>query len=132
MTGEPIKVLCADDHPDLSLLLEKRIGIETDMCSVGRVHDLQHLVREAQRTGPDVVVLDLTMLGRDALEFIPSVQDVCPQARVIIYSGYDHAVPIERARAAGAWGYVSKAAELATLVDAIRDVAAGRRCFPSG
>lgn len=132
MTREPIKVLCVDDHPDLSLLLQKRLGIETDMRSVGRVHDLDHLVSQVRQTDPDVIVLDLTMLGRDSIEFVPAVQEASPKARVLIYSGYDHEVAIERARVAGAWGYVSKAADMSLLLDAIRQVAEGRRCFPGG
>ena len=130
MDDKLIRVLCVDDNPDLSLLLEKQINLQTDARSVGRVHDLEMLVGEASRVRPDVVVLDLTMLGRDALELLPALRDSCPDARVIIYSGFDHDEAVDRARRAGAFGYVSKAAPVETLLGAIRSVAAGSPGFP--
>jgi DNA-binding NarL/FixJ family response regulator len=132
VNSAPIKVLCVDDNPDLALLLDKRINIQTDMQSVGRVHDLEHVVHEARRTQPDVVILDLTMLGRDALEVMPHLQASCPGTRTLIYSGFDQEEPIDRARRAGAWGYVSKSAEVEALLGAIRQVAAGEYAFPAG
>jgi DNA-binding NarL/FixJ family response regulator len=128
---QQIKVLCVDDNPDLSLLLEKQINLQSDARSVGRVHDLEQLVPEAARVRPDVVVLDLTMLGRDALEVLPALHDSCPEARVIIYSGFDHDEAVDRARRAGAFGYVSKSAPVETLLGTIREVAAGRPGFPN-
>jgi DNA-binding NarL/FixJ family response regulator len=130
VTGPAIRVLCVDDNPDLALLLDRRIALQEDMESVGRVHDLQSLVTTAQRTHPDVVVLDLRMLGLDSLDTMQALHAGCPGARTLIYSGYSSEEPIERAREAGAWGYVFKSDEASELFAAIRRVAAGERAFP--
>lgn len=131
METRRIDVLCVDDNPDLALLTARRIDGQPDMRSVGRVHDPADLILEAGRTNPHVVVLDLALLGQDALAFLPALQRTCPNARVVVYSGYAQADVITRARAAGACGYVSKGADAETLFAAIRDVAAGDESFPS-
>lgn len=130
MNANVIRVLCVDDNPDLSLLLDRRLALEPDMESVGRVHDLANLIDTTRRTRPNVVVLDLRMLGGDSLETMQALHSDCPESRTLIYSGYSGAEPTARARDAGAWGYVSKNEEPAVLFAAIRRVAAGERVFP--
>jgi len=132
VNSEPIKVLCVDDNPDLTRLLATRIGFQDDMRCIGCVHDLDQLDAVVRQTRPDVVVLDLTMIGRDALEHLPAMTAACPGARTLIYSGFDHGAAIDRARDAGVWGYVSKSADMDVLIGAIRAVATGRPVFPSG
>ena len=125
-----IRVLCVDDNADLTLLLEKQVQTQPDMESAGRVHDLDEVAEAVRRSRPHVVVLDLKMPGRDSLEVLREIQDEFPEARFIVFSGFEHDEPIEAARQAGAWGYVLKSSAPEELYAAIREVAAGKRAFP--
>ncbi len=125
-----IRLLCVDDNPDLSFLLHKQIGLQDDMESVGLAHDLDDVLDAVTRTQPDVVVMDFSMLGRDALTTMVEIQTAYPQIRTLIYSGYDDAETIDRARQAGAWGYAVKCRDIEDLFQAIRRVAGGERVFP--
>ena len=82
--------------------------IPLGMVSVGVVHDSSRIVEEVERLKPDVVVLDLSMPGKDPLEVLTEVAAAHPDTRTIVYSGYDDMKSIDKAVEAGAWGYVSK------------------------
>ncbi len=58
---------------------------------------------------PDLVLMDLKMLGMDGFEATRQIKAVYPEARIVIVSQYDDASLREAASKAGAEGYVSKA-----------------------
>jgi DNA-binding NarL/FixJ family response regulator len=79
-----------------------------------------------------VVVLDL-QLRESQLEGVDAVRAVAPQARVLVFSGLASGEALERAQAAGAYGYVGKdTAELPTLIDGIEAVRAGQHFVDPG
>jgi len=125
-----IRVLCVDDNPDLALLLHRHIGLQHDMASAGTLQDLDGIVEEIRERRPDVVVLDLMVLGRDSTDMLGELQRHFPTVRAVVYSGFEDEALIARAQAQGAWGYVVKREDVGTLLDAVRRVAAGERAFP--
>jgi DNA-binding NarL/FixJ family response regulator len=128
-----IRVLLVDDHEDISAVLARCISAEPDMESAGTLNRADELATEVARSRADVVLLDMTMPGRDpltALRELAAAQGGEPSVRVIAYSGHDDRESIEKARSAGACGYLSKDAEITVLLQAIRDAAAGKA--PSG
>jgi DNA-binding NarL/FixJ family response regulator len=122
-----IKVLCVDDCARLSAAMERLIGAQPDMRSVGTVCHANELVREVKGRAADIVVLDLTMPGRDPLSAIHELAAACPDVRVIVFSGASDATAVHRAMEAGAWGYASKGAAASTVLSAIRAAARGER-----
>ena len=60
----------------------------------------------AERTQPDVVVLDLSLPGMSGLQAIPVIRIVSPRSTIVVFSAYD--VWREAALAAGAYEYVDK------------------------
>jgi two-component system response regulator DegU len=122
----PIKVLCVDDSPDIVELLQVAINREAGMRSVGTLTDTDELASRLVEMNPDVVLLDLTMPGRNVIELIREARDSCPDVRFIIFSGRSDQDLIDQAMGAGAWGYICKDRELSELVRAIREVAAGK------
>ncbi len=125
MNKTQIKVLCVDDSRDIAGLLDVAINAEAGMVSVGAVHDSGRIMDEVARHRPDIIILDLTMPGRDPLEALAEVNTAFPNTRTIVYSGYDDLESIDRAVEAGAWGYVSKHEDFKQVIDAIRKVADG-------
>ncbi len=82
-------------------------------------------------TAPDVTVTDLSMTPVGGLELIGRLLERAPAARVLVFSMHDGAVLLRRALEAGARGFVTKASSPECLVDAVREVAAGRRYIGS-
>jgi len=127
----PTRVLCVDDRPDVATAMRLLIQSASMEC-VGCLDSADDLVDEVQRRDPrpDVVILDATMPGKDSMTAMAELAAACPDTRTIIYSGYDDAALVRRAREAGAWGCVSKHDEPKALLRAVKDVAAGRTVWP--
>ncbi|HYD00244.1 MAG TPA: response regulator transcription factor [Phycisphaerales bacterium] len=124
-----IRVLCVDDHADIPEMLGRCIAAEDDMECAGALHTADNLAAEVRQTRADVVLLDMTMPGKDPLEALREVSVAAQSAgrspRVIAYSGHDDSQSIERAMNAGACGYLSKDAEVTVVLAAIRDAMRG-------
>jgi two-component system response regulator DesR len=126
-----IKLLCVDDNAKLRSAWERLLGREKDLELVGVLSAADDLVKTACEKGADVVLLDLTMEGKEPLEAVAELARDCPWVKVVIYSGASTPELIDRAMAAGAWGYVDKLAEPASVIDAIRRVFGGEVVLPT-
>lgn len=131
-----INVLCVDDGPDISRLLELCIASEPDMAFMGCLRSADNLVSEVQARHPDVVLLDMKMPGREPLEALRELMaaEVADSGamggvRVIAYSGRDDLEAVRGAVEAGAQGYVAKDCDVPCLLEAIRKVARGGVAF---
>lgn len=121
-----ITVLCADDSAAISAALALLVDDERDMRSVGTVAHTCEILPAIRKHRPAIAVIDLTMDGECPLPAIRQVTQECPETRAIVFSGYDDEPTIRKAMDAGAAGFVSKRAGLATLIGVIRDVAEGK------
>jgi two-component system response regulator DesR len=129
--NEPIiKVLCVDDNLAVAGMFALQIGQEADMEYVGTLHSADGLVQAVAERRPGIVLLDMSMPGREPLEVLAEVAAKYPDTRVIVCSGYDDPATVNRAIEAGAWGYVSKDSTPEEILRAIREVGAGRFVLP--
>jgi DNA-binding NarL/FixJ family response regulator len=119
------KVLCVDDSPDIGGLCRRLIDSEADMQCVGVLHTADGLVDHVEQVRPDVVLLDLTMPGKDPVDAIRELAISAPWCRVLAFSGHDDDERLLSITEAGAWGLVSKGADPTQLTAAIRRVATG-------
>jgi DNA-binding NarL/FixJ family response regulator len=136
--GPPLRtvsVLCVDDSPyvleALHVLIEghKPFAGAIALKWLGGLPRADDLVAECKRTCPDVVLLDIEMPGLSAYEAAERVSEECPDSRIIMFSSSSTPDNLNRAREAGAWGFVSKYERWSNLLDAIRAVAAGEPYF---
>lgn len=127
MTGEPLTVLVADDHP---LYRDGLVGLieTTGMVVVGQASDGAEAVRLAAEFNPDVVVLDVSMPVLDGIEATRRIVAANPEARVLILTMLEDETVIEAVRA-GARGYVVKSSSPSSTLAAIASVAAGDVTF---
>jgi|ERR1043165_8487009 DNA-binding NarL/FixJ family response regulator len=121
----PIRLLCVDDSDDVGRAICRAARYEQGIEAVGSLTHCEGLADAIERLRPDVVLLDLSMPGEAPLEHIPRIAAKSPQTRVILFSGYDDEATRQRAREAGASGFISKDAELTDVFGAVRAAAAG-------
>lgn len=121
-----IRVLIADDHAVLRSGLKLLISTQHDMVVVGEAGDFPTAREKIIELRPNVVTLDLSMPGGDAVKVIEDLTRVLPETRLVILTMHDDASMFRAAFAAGAAGYVVKSAADTELLTAIRTVAAGR------
>jgi two-component system response regulator DesR len=120
-----IRVMCVDDNQLLAEALEQQVAADPRFTWCGWVSQAEDVLPQVIKDGPDVVLLDIDMPGPDVFEVLPSVVSAAPGCKVLIFSAYVRRDYVDRAVQAGAWGYVSKNAEIAEVLNAIERAAAG-------
>jgi two-component system, NarL family, response regulator LiaR len=121
-----IKVLIVDDYAVVRQGLQALIDTAPDMVVVGEAADGITAVQHAHDLQPDVVVMDLVMPGLDGISAIEAIQQKSPLTRVLILTNFSEEQRVRAAFRAGAQGYMLKDAILTDVVEAIRDVHAGK------
>lgn len=119
------RCLLADDHPALAAAIEA-YAAETGFDVVGVAADGDDAVAQAERTQPDVAVVDLHMPRCGGAALVTRLRAVAPRMRVVVYTAEADADLAAAVLAAGADGIVLKEAPLADLGRALGSVLAGR------
>jgi two-component system, NarL family, response regulator NreC len=120
-------IAMADDHPIIRHGLKAILEAEPEFQLVGEAADGLEATQLAERTKPDVLIVDLMMPGLGGLEVIRQVSQRSPSTRVLALSIHSSEAYVLQALRNGAAGYVLKNSTAHELVHAIREVADGRR-----
>src|SRR5512137_1348398 len=128
MTIDPvtIRVLLADDHAIVRAGIRQYLEHAGDIQVVAEADDgaaAQELINEQL---PDVAVLDIQMPKSSGIEVTRWVRANYPQVGVLILTAYDDDPYVLAVLQAGANGYVLKTANPVDLIQAVRDVYAGK------
>jgi two-component system, NarL family, response regulator NreC len=121
------RILICDDHALLRSGLRRLLESHAQIDVAGEAANADEAVAQAEALQPDVVLLDIVMPGRSGIEALPDVLAAAPAARVLVLSMQDDPSYVRRAFAAGASGYLLKEAADEELVEAVLEVAQGRR-----
>ena len=124
------RVLIVDDRVEFRRLFELYMQDHNDFEIVGMSYRADDLEDEVENLSPDVVVLDLSMPGRDPFEAMEAVRKVRPAVRFLVFSLSDEDEKVDKAFAAGATGYMVKEGGFDELAAAIRSTARGEKVAP--
>lgn len=130
MESAAIRLMIVDDEPALGSAWERFLQMQPDMECVGTLRRADALVAAISENRPDVVLLDVQLPGRDPFEALREVVSDHPEVRIIFYSGRNDDQTIGRALDGGAWGMVDKVMPPRDILEVIRRVSSGERCFP--
>ncbi|WP_149360728.1 response regulator [Lolliginicoccus suaedae] len=126
MVEQPIKVALVDDQQLVRAGFRMVIDSQPDMQVVIEASDGKQGLREIERVGCDIVLMDVqmpTMNGIDATRAITSSSAEAP--RVVVLTTFDNDEYVLGAISAGASGFLLKDADPEQLLDAIRTVHRG-------
>jgi DNA-binding NarL/FixJ family response regulator len=127
VTGTPIRLLLADDHPVVRAGLRAVLETEPDLVVVAEVATAQEAVARAAEGGIDVVLMDLQFgAGMNGAEATAAITARPGGPRVLVVTTYDTDADTLPAIEAGATGYLLKDALPEDLAAAVRTAAAGR------
>jgi DNA-binding NarL/FixJ family response regulator len=126
MTGAPIRLLIADDHPVVRDGLSGMFARDPGFTVLGEAGDGAEAIRLAQDLAPDVILMDLRMPGVDGLTAITELARRGVTARVLVLTTYDTDSYVLPAIEAGATGYLLKDAPRDELLRAVRAAAQGQ------
>ncbi len=129
-TNQPIKVLCADDHPIVRKGIASLLANESDMTLVAEAAGGREAVDLYRLRRPDVTLMDLRMPDMDGITATRIIREEFPGARIIALTSYDGDQDIYQALEAGVRGYLLKEMVHTELLRAIRTVHSGKRVVP--
>jgi DNA-binding NarL/FixJ family response regulator len=117
-----IRVALADDQALVRAGFRMIVESQPDMQVAGEAADGQEAIDLVRREKPDVVLMDIRMPRMDGLA---ATRQVAGLTRVVILTTYELDEYVFDALAAGASGFLLKAAPPEDLLRAIREVASG-------
>jgi DNA-binding NarL/FixJ family response regulator len=117
-----IRVLIADDHRLFTQALEAILDTDQRLEVAGHAADGAEAVQLALSLDPDVILMDIAMPNMDGFQATKQIRKQRPHACIIMLTGSNSRSDVDRARAAGAAGYVTKDRIAAELIDAIIEV----------
>jgi two-component system invasion response regulator UvrY len=116
------RVLIADDHAVVREGLKRIVAQNPDMSVVGEAGSGHEVLAFVQQRECDLVLLDLSMPGKDGLDTLKELRTLRPHLPVLILSVYPEDQYAVRLLRAGASGYLTKESAPEELVAAIRKV----------
>ena len=125
-----ISVLIVDDHAILRMGLASLLNTKPDIEVVGDAANGMTGIQKAAKLRPDVVIMDLLMPGLDGIAATKVLHEQAPDVKVLVLTTSTVSDDLSRALQNGATGIVIKSSSNGTLVQAIRDVASGKRYLP--
>ena len=127
----PIRVFSVDDHPLLREGIAAMINNQPDMLLVAQAATGGEAVQKFREHSPDVTLMDLRLPDMSGIDALIAIRTEFAEARVIMLTTFEGDVEIQRALQAGARGYLLKSMPPNELLDAIRQVYAGKKRVPA-
>lgn len=119
------RVLIVDDHPVFRAGLTGLVNLEDDLIVCGEAHDAAQAMHLLEELRPDVMLMDMSLPGKNGLEVLKDIGTLSPQTLVLIISMHDETLFAERVIRAGGRGYIMKVEGPDKIILAIRKVLSG-------
>jgi DNA-binding NarL/FixJ family response regulator len=121
----PLRVLLVDDHEVVRQGLASLLKATEDIVVAGEAGTVRDAVEEADRTRPDVVVMDVRLADGSGIEATREIRARRPQTQVIMLTSFADDEALFASIMAGASGYVLKQVKSGELIRAVRTVGRG-------
>ncbi len=125
-----IRVLSVDDHPLLREGIATLINNQPDMCIVGEASSGREALERFRELHPDITLMDVRLPDMSGIDVMIAIRKEFSESRVIMLTTSEGDVEIQRALEGGAKGYMLKSMPPKDLVEAIRQVHAGKKRIP--
>jgi two-component system, NarL family, invasion response regulator UvrY len=125
-----IRVVIIDDHALVRDGLRRMLTASGSIEVVGEAESGADALDLVARARPDVLLLDLSMPGRDGFQTLAELAANDEPPRVLVLTMYSDLQYAERTLSAGAAGFIGKGVSFEELVRAVTDVHRGARYLP--
>lgn len=121
-----IRVMLVDDQTLVRQGVRSLLELSDEIEVIGEAADGESAIEKVPELKPDVLLLDIRMPGKNGLDVLVELGQKKQLPPTIILTTFDDDELVLGGIRAGARGYLLKDVALEELVDAVRDVAAGK------
>jgi len=125
-----VRILLADSHSLFREAVKMALDGQHDLKVVAEARDGLQAVAEAERSRPDVALLDAGQPNCDGVRATELIGAKAPDCRVVLVSGDEDQGLLLAAVLAGARGFLTKGSPLEELIGTARGVAGGETRIP--
>lgn len=125
VANPPLRVLLVDDHEVVRSGIKALLQATDDIVVTGEASTVREAIDEADRTRPDVVVMDVRLADGSGIEATREIRAKHPKTAVVMLTSFADDEALFASIMAGASGYVLKQVKGGELVRAIRTVGRG-------
>jgi len=126
----PVRVLIVDDQRMFREGIRSRLEQEPDIQVVGEAGSAEETLSLVPKTNPTILILDIRLPNVSGIELARLVRQQWPDLKILMLTGYDFDQYVRAASRVGIDGYLLKDAPQDTLVQALREIAAGGAVVP--
>jgi DNA-binding NarL/FixJ family response regulator len=124
-----ITILLVDDHPIVREGYRRLLELRPEFVVCAEAEDASQAYEAYKLHKPDVVIMDLTLVGVSGIEATRRIRDIDKSAKVLIFSMHAQSAYVLKAFEAGVRGYITKGSPPAELIKAVEVVAEGGRAM---
>jgi two-component system response regulator DevR len=121
-----LRIFLVDDHEVVRRGVRDMLEAEADLEVVGEAGTVEDALNRIRATSPDVAVLDVRLPDGSGVELCRELRSSHPELACLMLTSFDDDEALFEAIVAGASGYVLKQVKGLDIIDAIRQVGAGR------
>ena len=100
MSEKVTNVLIVEDDPDFAESLMIALGVRN--CHVDVARTGEEAIRKFRSLCYDIAFMDIKLPGKNGVESLVEIRGFCPQAHVVMMTGFSEATLLDKARQAGA------------------------------
>jgi DNA-binding NarL/FixJ family response regulator len=127
--NDPIKLLLVDDQQLIREGTQSLVEKTGDMIVVGSVASGEDAINVVRESRPDVIVMDIMMAGMTGIEATRWIKEHDPTVKVLLLAMEISKEYVSAGINAGVNGYLAKDVDKDTLIEGIRTIHNGGRCF---
>ena len=124
-----MRILLADDHQIVTKGLISILADRKDIEVFDEALDGAQAVKRAREVMPDIVILDITMPVLNGFAAAKEIRTFMPEVPILFLSTHDGRHIVNRAKAVGAQGFVSKSEAADKLLDAVDALSRNKTFF---
>lgn len=121
-----LSVFVVDDHELVRRGLLEVLGADPELDVVGQASAVAEAIERIPAANPDVAILDVRLPDGDGIALCRKLRILMPRLRCVILTSYGSDEALADARRAGAGAFIVKDIKGVDLVQAVKDVGAGR------
>lgn len=122
-------IIIADDHAVVRTGMQLILEDTFDLTIAGEAKNGNDLLEQLKVHQYDIVILDISMPGLDALDVLKEIKSQWPAIPVVIFTMNPDEVHALRMIKAGASAYINKETRPNQIIDILRIVAGGKKHF---